>query len=157
MRQQNLCLFSFFQSSSASQSEAFLFLGLNLTKQITNSSQKWTIICTSKLQVHLSVHINVPCLTVILTVKLFSIQIVAFRLPQTVGKSAQIYLFVLAFLSIVQVFCLVLNRILLSQHSKTCFRPTLSSYDRSQKPYYGRDYKLLSVEIQNFNSFLVMV
>ncbi len=49
--------FFFFQSSSASQSEAFLFLGLIWQNKFTNSSQKWTIICASNLQVlcHLQV------------------------------------------------------------------------------------------------------
>ena len=78
LRQQTY--FFFFQSSSASQSEAFLFLGLIQQNKFTNSSQNGLLICASSLQVLTvilqveftsavtSVHINVLCLTVILTV-----------------------------------------------------------------------------------------
>ncbi len=72
------------------------------------------------------------CLTVILTVKIHISQIVAFRLPQTIGKSAQIYLFALAFLSIVLVFSQVLNRILLSRLAQQNLFQTNSKPLRSQ-------------------------
>ena len=71
-----LFLFLSFQSSSANQSEAFLPWGLfGKTKLqiVTCKFPKCTSIYKWNLQVHLSVHINVLCLTVILTVKLFRI------------------------------------------------------------------------------------
>ncbi len=70
----------------------------DLTNKLTNSSRngllyvqvvyKYLSFTSEFTSAFTSAHINVLCLTVILTVKLFSNYIVASRLPQTIGKSA---------------------------------------------------------------------
>ncbi len=81
-------------------------------------------------------------------------QTVVFRLPQTIGKPAQTYLFALAFLSVVLLFSQVLNRITtvfrLAQQSlfqTNFYKPSLfrsqSILNKCQGTYYDRNTNLI--------------